>query len=260
MIGITSNAVMYQYPQADLSETLRLLAKDFRLIEIDGNRFVLNDKQLLELARAKKAFGLEYRVHAPVFGVNLAGQEIEVRQRSVQIVKHYIEAARKLNAKSVNVHAGNMLMDIDPYLQEKVGGRKLFLNYAKQSIDELGDYATTQGIHLTVENMFGPFSLGLTTDEIRALTSSKVGFCFDCGHAFLSQSLDTFVKEIPNPDYMHLCDSDARIDHLAVGEGDIDFKSLLKKLKLKKNDIVMEIISTHDKIRKSKEAIESLIR
>lgn len=260
VIGITTNAIMYQYPDADLDETLRMLGKDFRLIEIDGNRFVLSDKQLISFARAGKNYGVRYTIHAPVFGVNLASHETEARKKSVEIVKHYIDGARKLNAPSVNVHAGNIMLDMDPFLQEKVGGRKMFISNARQSLEELVDFGKESGVHVTVENMFGPFAIGLNVDEMKELLKSGAGFCFDCGHAYLSRSLDDFLDKLPSPDYMHLCDSNTRMDHLAVGEGDINFRNVLRRLKLKKDNIVMEIISTHDKVRKSKDSIESLMR
>lgn len=260
MIGITTNAVMYQYPNADLDETLRMLGKDFGLVEIDGNRFVLTDKQLISFARAGKNYGIKYTIHAPVFGINLASHEADARKRSVDIVKHYIDGARKLNAASVNVHAGNIMLGMDPFLQEKVGGRMLFVSNAKQSLEELVDFGKTNGIRVTVENMFGQFAVGVNVNEMKDLLKSGAGFCFDCGHAYLSQSLEDFLENLPSPDYIHLCDSNTRMDHLAVGEGDINFRSLLEKLTPKTDDIVMEIISTHDKVRKSRDTIEGLVR
>lgn len=101
------------------------------------------------------------------------------------------------------------------------------------------DYAARRGVRLALENMRnGAWALDRVLAEIGTdLAATNLGICVDVGHAFLSTDLgpepigaylERYREQVI---HLHLHDNEGTADdHLVVGDGRIDWPSLMRTL------------------------------
>ena len=105
---------------------------------------------------------------------------------------------------------------------------------AKRSLRTIDRMAQECGVRMCMENLPGfPFFLGHTAEELNyLLEGTNLPVCFDIGHANTTNQLDEIIEategRVMN---IHIHDNNGQQDqHLTVGDGNIDFKHVLKKL------------------------------
>lgn len=197
-----------------LTEALERLADLTDSVEVmDEGCHRLHDTELLE------TYDLEYSIHAPSRGVNLASLLEPIRRASVEVTTACFSLAARVDA-GVVVHPGYFA-----WPHERAGAERQF----HLSLLELKESATDLSIPFYVENMGNWEHFLLKTPEELSLVDGA-GFALDVGHAHQNHALPGFLEA--RIDHVHLHDNDGTTDsHAPVGEGTIDFTAVMKAVR-----------------------------
>jgi len=214
--------------------------KGFKWVELSCNNpsnFLdkFNDDRISKIRALKDQYGLRYGLHSPSF-VNAAEIEPTVRPAVCRHLIGYLELSRSLGAEYLVLHFG---YHFSLFLDEVF--RCLIETY--KPVVEL---AEKYGIPIGIENMNQVHEdceivyLGVFVEELErvfdAIPSQYLGLTLDVAHAaLLPGGNKAFIDKFPDRIVStHISDNDLYLDrHLAVGEGKIDFRSVLGQL----NDI-----------------------
>lgn len=186
------------------------------------------------------SYKLSYSIHAPVSDVNLASLNERIREDSVLEILTTAEAAASLDIDLLTLHPGVTSFSV-PYTEEKA------MEKAKKSLRAIDRISSEYGVRIAVENMQSfPFMLGQTAEEMKELIGdTNLGFCLDIGHANTTGQIDELIKEFGDRLInVHIHDNHGVHDeHLTLGEGDIDFKAVLDKLRGYTGNYIIESTS-----------------
>lgn len=198
--------------------------------------------------------------HALPDHFSVASLDEEQRRAAVAQTKVSIDTVKRLGGRAVVMHCGRVeLLDetrelialfngIGPlaegYLQLKEAlirrraeSAGKHMQSLLRSLDELNSYAAVRGIKLGLETRYYYCELPLP-DELQEVfrrfgPESQIGYWHDAGHArclqnmgFISSDQEFLRRFGPRLLGMHVHDIKGVNDHQAVGEGEIDFKSL----------------------------------
>ena len=220
MLGISTNC-LHMVP---LEEALEALVPVTGVVEVmDDGLHYLESADLLE------QYSFDYSLHAPAKGVNIASQLPPIRRASVEVIAASFAIAAEVDAPVV-IHPGYASWE---------GGREGAGARMRLSLEELGGYAEDMGVTFAVENMPRWPYFFLTTPEDLPLIDG-FGFCLDVGHAHMNECLGEFLT-VPFT-HLHLHDNDGRLDqHLAVGEGTIDFTPVYERVRTNPARCIIEV-------------------
>jgi sugar phosphate isomerase/epimerase len=184
-------------------------------------------KEYHRVARELIEEGLKVNLHAPFMDLAPGSPDPSVLALTRERFDRMVELAAAFEAKGVVFHAG--------YDRRRYGFmKKSWIEKAIETWSPLARAFRKTGTSLVLENVYehSPDDL---LDLFKALESDEVGFCLDTGHqaAFSDASLDRWVQVLgPYLSQLHLHDNRGEEDeHLALGQGNIDFQSLLRALK-----------------------------
>jgi sugar phosphate isomerase/epimerase len=213
-------------------------------------------------------------IHAPaprerhrgrwVMDYSLTSDNDEERQLALHFHKRTIDFAAELGSRHVVVHLGDTART--PYQEERrvrelyhagdhsgpemVEQRKrahaaraaratAYLQFAREVLADLADYASVRGVGLGLENRLNFFE-GPLPDEAAALMApypgEVVGYWHDVGHAEvlhrqgLIDRQQWFLQCGERLVGLHLHDVNEILDHRAPGNGDVDWQDLLVHL------------------------------
>jgi sugar phosphate isomerase/epimerase len=236
MFGVSSFC-LHNEPLPDALEKLSAITG---LVEImdDGRHFVNSPDELAQ-------FSLEYAFHAPCRSINIASLHEPIRRASVEVLGQCFSVAAEVDAPVV-IHPGYFAWEEE---------RDHALEHFKRSLKEIGSLAEEHGITYYVENMgnWNYFFLRFP-DELDLI--GNVDLALDVGHANLNQCLEEFLK-LPFR-HAHLHDNDGTEDtHSAVGEGSIDFQSVIKAVRRTKATPIVEV-GTFEGVVESLEVLGNL--
>lgn len=201
-----------------LGEALELLAARVKEVEI------LSDAahDLLLENGAYHPYNLRYTVHAPVTDLNIASCRPLMREVSLGILEEVCRAASGIDASCVVVHPG-----FSPWKELRGKSLECLLD----SLERLARMQEEHGVRIAVENM-GSWEVCHFRDTalLPAIRDLGLGFCLDIGHAHLNGMLEEFLR-VGDPDHVHIHDNHGtNDDHLAPGEGGIDFPRVAESL------------------------------
>ncbi|MGE5604172.1 MAG: sugar phosphate isomerase/epimerase family protein [Bacteroidota bacterium] len=175
------------------------------------------DKRLHpEMARRHGLF-IE-NIHTPIFRNNCLWEDCLEGETVANILIDCINDCQKFNIPTAVIH---LIHGNTPPSYNQIG---------LDRIKRLVEVAERKGVNLALENLRQPGVLDYLFSKIQ---SDRLGFCYDSGHEncytkgtdFLSQYGSKLMA-------LHLHDNDGSDDqHWIPGEGSIDWKALLKKLK-----------------------------
>ena len=220
MLGVSTNC-LHQIPLEDALEQLAPVTDAVEVMD-DGLHY-------LESAGLLEQFSFDYSLHAPAKGVNIASQLPPIRRASVEVIAASFAIAAEVDAPVV-IHPGYASWE---------GGRKGAGARMRLSLEELGGYAQDMGVTFAVENMPRWPYFFLTTPEDLPLIDG-FGLCLDVGHAHMNDCLEEFLA-VPFR-HLHLHDNHGHADeHLAVGEGTIDFEPVYKRVRSNDARCIIEV-------------------
>ena len=170
--------------------------------------------------------GWSLSVHGRFFGVNLSSPNARVRRAAVEVAWEDLMFAARIGAQRLNLHAGDVnWYDVPPpdhpdyswMIQELNRLRAQHLQAVTLSLAEIGEKARTVGVEVVVENLYKPWELLRTPEEVRGFFESldpSVGFTLDTGHALLAGW--------PPVTFLHALNSRVRHFHLHWNDGAFD--------------------------------------
>jgi len=201
-----------------LEEALGLISSCTGLAEIlsDGPHSLFLSEEVCH------SFDLRYTVHAPVADTNIASDNEHLRRATVRVLADLSEICDRIGAKRLVIHPGHVWA-------EEVR------DAARRALDRsLADLAAIQGevnVRLAIENM-GAWNVCFFREPefLDRLADYGLGFALDVGHAHVNGNLEPFLNQ-GRAIHVHLHDNcGGRDDHLACGEGSIDFCRVMAAL------------------------------
>jgi len=163
--------------------------------------------------------------------LNLASTNPGILDETVVQVKELIDLARDLGAQVLEVTGGRVHFLLPPPYQDS-------WNTAKGSITECVEYAEKKGVLIALENVPGRF-LGTAREMqrmIREVGSDHLKIMYDVANGNLVQGEEPVTQTLKDVAdyliYVHLSDNDgAKLGHLPVGEGSIDYGVVAQTLR-----------------------------
>lgn len=176
-------------------------------------------------------YGMGLICHLPTF-IHTADLTASIRDASREEVLNSLAAARDLGAHKVVLHPSF------------VGGMgrsapELARRHAIEALDAAAREGEKLDCRICLENLFTRLTPFTTPDDFEAAFQRWPGLrmTLDVGHAFIDgRSMDLmfeFMRRFGDRiDHLHISDNGGRQDdHLAVGDGAIDFRALISGLK-----------------------------
>ncbi|MDY0293058.1 MAG: sugar phosphate isomerase/epimerase family protein [Candidatus Methanomethylophilaceae archaeon] len=225
IIGVSSTV----FSENNLEESLESVSKEFSHWEIFSEAEHDLNKVYRRLLAVKDSYsGMTFSVHSPISETNLAGLSERMREASVLEIIATMERMAELDMNTLTVHPGTASFSIKNQ-EDKA------LLQAKKSMRTLDRASAEFGITVAVENMPSlSFMLGREASQLQEIiTDTDLGVCFDIGHANTTGQMDSMIellgRRIVN---VHIHDNNGdRDSHMTIGEGSIDFHSVLSKLR-----------------------------
>lgn len=176
-------------------------------------------KEVREVSSALSDRGLFTTIHGPFMELSPGAPDGRVRMATVDRFNQTLDVAERLRPRAIVLHGGFDDRHFD-------GDVDVWLNESLKTWPEIAARAERLDTVIAVENIFEeePTPLRRLIDSI---ASSAFGVCIDVGHLklFSKVSLEEWFKTINNDiKELHIHDNHGTTDeHLAIGEGDIDF-------------------------------------
>ncbi len=200
----------------------------------------------LESAEPLMSYTKKFSIHAPSRGTNISSLLEPIRKASVEVIAQCFRIAAEVNA-GVVVHPGYFA-----WAEE----RKKAEQQLRVSLSDLSFLGQEYSVRYFIENMGNwDYFFLKTPDEISLIGDTP--FALDVGHAHQNHCLREFL-DVPAGHY-HLHDNNSKEDsHLAIGEGTIDFKPVMKAVQ--KNRIIPVIeVATMEGVLKSMRSLTLLL-
>ncbi|MBI5838308.1 MAG: sugar phosphate isomerase/epimerase [Candidatus Eisenbacteria bacterium] len=189
---------------------------------------------LRNLARLKSTHGLSYSLHAPFRRLDVAAADRALRRESCRLYHAALEVAATLGAELVVMHPA--LVGTLAWQALPEGERRALRSRELESFHHFAERAGRLRVRIGLENMPG-FRAARDTRWLRAVhdavDSPWLGYTVDVGHAHSSGiPAALLVRELgPRVWHVHVHDNSGQGDeHRAVGEGSVDWVSLVRAL------------------------------
>ena len=183
------------------------------------DRYPISDFQ--HIADQIHSKGLSTTLHAPFFDLSAGSLDPEIRGVTRRRFNELLRLVPIFKPKSVVCHAG--------YDWKRYGyGRNEWVAHSLEMWSWLADQLRSNDSLLMLENVYErePEEILILFEN---LVDYRVGFCLDIGHqsAFSQTPWNGWLEQLaPYLGQLHLHDNHGlRDDHIALGQGSIDFKS-----------------------------------
>ena len=222
MIGMSST----EFSNTDFLEVWHSVSRGFHHWEIvsEGRHSIQANKAVFEENR--DLFDMTYSLHAAMSDTNLGALNDTMHEASLREFEIEIACAADLGFDTVTIHPGVVNLACKSL-------RAASVERSRRSMKAVESLQEEYGIPLAIENMPNiPVMIGVTAGELASLVEgTDLGVCIDIGHAHTSSQfdelMDAFSDRVVN---VHIHDNDGRADqHLTIGDGNIDFRRVLKR-------------------------------
>ena len=209
----------------------RLCKVDVKHIELpDEGLHTLNKRRVKNLKEVAEAQKLDFVVHAPWAGINIATPSPFLRRTILKRLEKSLVYAGQLDCRLWLFHPGSRtgLSHIYP---EKDWQLNL------ESVRALLKVARREGVEIAIENTPEPFpSLMKSVGDFRRFyedLGDDIGMVLDVAHANLNNQIQDFFTHFSKKIvHMHVSDNDGANDlHLGIGYGSIDWENVAEMVK-----------------------------
>lgn len=222
---------------------------------LDEGLHALNGQRVSELKNVAQSYDVEFSVHAPFAGVNIALQSKSLLNATLKRLKESILYAAGLSCRTWVFHPG-MRTGISMFYPGEDWVRNL------ESVRFLSKFAEENGVRVALENVMEPFVLKSVAEFSRFYdeVGVEVGFALDIGHANLVGEVDSFLERFPDRlVHLHAHDNFGKRDqHLGVGYGNIDWGSVAGFLKKASFDGVV-VVESVEHVQESVQRLRGLL-
>jgi sugar phosphate isomerase/epimerase len=240
------NAVLKRLPEVSVKH-----------IEVpDEGLHTLNRRRIKQLKQAAEAHNLDFVVHAPWAGINIATPSPDLRRAVLKRLTKSLVLAGQLDCRLWLFHPGSKtgLSHIYP-------GEDWQLNL--QSVRALLKVARKEGVEIAIENTPEPFpSLMKSVNDFRRFyeeLDDDIGMVLDVAHANLNNQIQDFMEHFSKKIvHVHVSDNKGDSDlHMGLGQGNIDWSAFAKLVKTADYSNLIMIEST-DHIEESIQVLSRL--
>jgi L-ribulose-5-phosphate 3-epimerase len=224
-------SMLYCLDEPFKSVLKRLSEVTVKHIELpDEGLHTLNKRRIKKLKEAAEAHNLDFVVHAPWAGTNIATPSPALRRAILKQLEKSLVYAGQLGCRLWLFHPGSRtgLSPIYP-------GKDWQLNLA--SVRTLLNVARREAVEIAIENTPEPFpSLMKSVGDFFRFyedLGDDIGMVLDVAHANLNNQIQDFIKQFSKKIvHMHVSDNDGAQDlHLGIGYGNIDWENVAKLVK-----------------------------
>jgi sugar phosphate isomerase/epimerase len=222
---------------------------------VDDGLHTLDKRRVSKLKELGESYGLEFTVHAPFAGINIATPSRLLLNATLKRLKQSIVNASTLECRLWIFHPA-MKTGISMFYPGKDWVRNL------ESVRSLLRYARQHNVEPAIENVMEPFIMKTAEDFKRFCREldDEIGMVLDTGHAHLYGELENFLTGLSDKIvHMHVHDNDGKSDrHLGVGCGSVDwnrFGALVKETKFE-GVVVVESV---DHVEESQDRLRRLL-
>lgn len=251
----TTVHVHIPYPR--IGEYLQLIKQKQFDLEIYFPAAALDTLKISDVKQLKE--DLDYNpsisFHAPFMDLSPGAIDSKVRAATIERFSHIFEIAEILSPKAIVFHSGYDKWKYDH-------NTDIWLEKSLETWKPLIKRAASLGVKIAIENIFEdePSNLKMLMKEIH---SENFGLCFDTGHfnLFSKAPLEHWLKSLAPYIYeFHVHDNDKSMDqHLPVGDGTFDFRTLFSCLDKKKNYIYTIEAHTPERVLKSLSKLKEFV-
>jgi len=209
-----------------------------------------------DVADALRRQGLSVTLHAPFVDLSAGSTDPAIRAVTRRRFDELMELVPMFQPRAVVAHAGYDWQRYEYF-------RKTWLDHSTGFWTEMADRLNRAGCRLMLENVYER-EPGEILELFERLRGHDVGFCLDCGHltAFGRASLQEWLQVMGAfIGQLHLHDNGGtKDDHLALGQGRIDFRPLFAYLETQRRQPPVVTMEVHrpDDIWASLEYLERL--
>jgi sugar phosphate isomerase/epimerase len=196
-------------------------------------------EESLPLARTiAETTDLVITIHLPYSDLNLASLNPPIWKETVRQINSCLSLASEFARIGV-LHPGN-LSPLGQQLPDAAWEQNIF------GIRQICDHALDLDMRIMIENMLNiPVILGRAPSEIQGIIETvdreNLGFVLDVGHANTNGNLNEFLKIAGIVRHVHVHDNHGeRDEHLPVGHGTVNWKSVISSLNGYKGRFVTE--------------------
>jgi sugar phosphate isomerase/epimerase len=204
---------------------------DVRHVEIvDESSHALNNRRIKSLKKMADSHDLDFVVHAPFAGINIAVPSPVLRRTILKRLEKSIFYAGQVDCRLWLFHPG-----LQTGVSHFYPGRDWQLNL--DSVRTLLKIARKEGVEIAIENVPEPYPFVMKNvqdffrfyDEL----DDDIGMVLDIAHANLNHQIQDFIRQFPEKIvHIHVSDNDGAHDlHLGIGYGNIDWESVAKEIK-----------------------------
>jgi sugar phosphate isomerase/epimerase len=222
----------------------RLTQVDVKNVELpDEGLHTLNKRRAKKLKEIAEARNLDFVVHAPWAGINIATPDPALRRAVLERLEHSIVVAGQLGCRLWLFHPGSRTG-----LSHFYPGKDWQLNL--QSVHALLAVARREDVEIAIENTPEPFpSLMKSVADFHRFyeeLDDDIGMVLDVAHANLNNQIPDFIKQFSKKIvHIHVSDNNGEGDtHLGIGHGNIDWKNVAKLVKAADYGNIIMIEST----------------
>ncbi|PVX24961.1 MAG: hypothetical protein CW716_09015 [Candidatus Bathyarchaeum sp.] len=222
----------------------------------DEGLHTLNKRKIKTLKQVAEAHNLDFVVHAPWAGINIATPSPDLHKAVLKRLTKSIVLAGQLDCRLWLFHPGSKTG-----LSHFYPGKDWQLNL--ESVRALLRVARKEGVEVAIENTPEPFpSLMKSVDDFRRFyedLDDDIGMVLDVAHANLNNQIQDFIEQFSEKIvHMHVSDNDGANDlHLGIGHGNINWENFVKLAKAADYGNLIVIEST-DHIEESAQTLRRL--
>lgn len=251
-------------PVLDEIHAIGSLGLDYFELAMDSPEahYIRLQEQRDAIHQALGHYGMSLICHLPTF-IHTADLTKSIREASHEELLNSLTVGNELGARKVVLHpsfVGGMGRNVP----------ELSRQYAMECLDAVALLAEKGDYRVCLENLFARLTPFTTPDDFAAVFERwpQMAMTLDVGHAFIDgHGMDRileFINRFGNRiHHVHISDNfGRRDDHLAVGDGDIDFKALISALKkIQYDDTITLEIFTPDRtdLVRSRNALQKMI-
>ena len=217
---------------------------DIRHVEIvDEGSHTLNNRRTKSLKKMAASHDLDFVVHAPFAGINIAVPSPVLRRTILKRLEKSIFYAGQLDCRLWLFHPG-----LQTGVSHFYPGRDWQLNL--DSVRTLLEIARKEDVEIAIENVPEPYPFVMKNvqdfsrfyDEL----DDDIGMVLDIAHANLNHQIQDFISQFPEKIvHIHVSDNDGAHDlHLGIGYGNIDWESVAEEIKKIEYDNIIMLEST----------------
>jgi sugar phosphate isomerase/epimerase len=246
-----------------LNRPFKPLLKQLTQVEVkhielpDEGLHTLTKKRAKKLAETAETCNLDFVVHAPWAGINIANPSSPLRRAVLKRLEKSIIISGQLGCRLWLFHPG-----VKTGLSQFYPGTDWQLNL--KSVHVLLKIAQREDVKVAIENTPEPFpSLMKNVDDFHRFyedLGDDIGMVLDVAHANLNNQIQDFFKQFSKKIvHIHVSDNDGTSDmHLGIGYGNIDWRNVAKAVKAADYDNLIMIEST-DHIKESIQTLRRLL-